>query len=188
MALAPLTTTETTRDFEQLPDPRAPNAKPRSSLDSPVEPGYLPLHSHPGNFPRVSQRKNRMNKAVRGWTALGTETPTYSSHSSGPGQLLQGCQRISWLPAFSRQGYFGAPYRLELQGHHQLASSFYQPKLALTWEVCMVPTIIPVLLRPVSRCSAMDRRRYTQIPSGALTVQLTNWTHGGTEQPPGTFL
>lgn len=171
-ALAPLTSTETTRDFVQLPGPQLPNHPLLWTSQWNV--GIYPSTPLQVTFQGyLRQRQNKMIKAVNGWAAPCTQTPTYSSHSCGPEQLFPWFQRISWLPAFSRQGYFEAPYRPELQGRHQSASSLYQPKLVLTWEACMVSIIMPVLQRTIPRCSTRVRRRHTQISSGALMVQFT---------------
>ena len=84
----------------------------------------------------------------------------------------QWLQRVSWLLPFEA-GLPQGPYWLNCR----VFSSRFLPStsLALTWESYTASAIIPRMLRAVPRCSARVRRRYTQIPSGALMTQPTHW-------------
>lgn len=125
-----------------------------------------------------------MKKAARGWAAPVTKTPTYLPTDPHPGQLPGGFGESPGC-SLSRQSRFETPIGLNFRAiTNWLLSS---TNLALTWEAYTAPTVIP---RPVPRCSAKVRRRYTQMSIGALIGQPTqlersmaSFMETGTEQP-----
>lgn len=132
----------------------------------------------------MSLTEEQNEKGSKGLGSPRHTNPNLSSHSPRPGQLPSGFAESPGY-SLSRQGRRETPIGLNCRAIASWLLS--STNLALTWEAYTAPTVIP---RPVPRCSAKDRRRYTQKSMGALIAQPTQLERSmasfmeiGTEQP-----
>lgn len=117
----------------------------------------------------MSLTEEQNKKGSKGLSSPRHTNPNLSSHSPRPGQLPSGFGESPGC-SLSRQGCRETPIGLNCRAITSWLLS--STNLALTWEAYTAPTVIP---RPVPRCSAKVRRRYTQKSMGALIAQPTSW-------------